>query len=386
MQNDKDERQCYNPMERSSYRQSSDSNNLRERKPQSSEKSRDNTFAQRAKKGLGVAFIGALALQGGAEARPLNDQPTGLDRYGGNQTSVLALEYSWLLKSSNPTSDYLVLKPLSSSTFSEKMVSPRTSREEVSQGQADTPSSSRNPRSRSALLNRKKGLSHRDVPQRQSDTPSRQLERDSSKRTNTPEISPDLQPYYDAFKQNKEAQKVLKDVLNDEQTQKAFKGVLNDEQAMRGINSILKNEEFKQQALAQLGDEASLNEAVSVLKYEETLTFVRQMGRRLAGHEVPAPGHDASASSPEKDAPASQYQKYDSQRDSQCVQSPDGTWSCNDAVPSDNSSDGSSNLGIIAGVAGTAITVMAVLAFVVCCHKQIGGLISALRSKSDGSD
>jgi hypothetical protein len=348
-------------MERSSYRQSSDSNNLRERKPQSSEKSRDNTFVQRAKKGLGVAFIGALALQGGAEARPLNDQPTGLDRYGGNQTSALALEYSWLLKSSNPTSDYPVLKPLSSSTSSEKMVSPRTSREEVSQGQADTPpSSSRNPRSRSARLNRK-GLSHRDVSQRQSDTSSRQLERDGSKRINTPEISSDLQPYYDALKQNKETQKAIKDVLTDEQTQKAFKDILSDEQAMRGIHSLLKNEEFKQQALAQLGGETSLKEAVSLLKREETLPLMRQMGRRLAEQTAPAPGRDASVPSTNDNQTTGPT----------CSKDYSGNWECTDLPNYPSSSD---HVQLIPNAVGITAAVLLGVTMVglgiYCCTKR----------------
>jgi hypothetical protein len=156
-------------------------------------------------------------------------------------------------------------------------------------------------------------------------------------------MSPDLQPYYDALKQNKEAQKAIKDVLTDKQTQKAFKDVLNDEQAMRGINYLLKNEEFKQQALAQLGGETSLKEDVSVLKYEEIFTFVRQIGRCLEEH----------------DAPASQYQKYDSQ-DNPELYSQDNP---NDITPpNDNSSSGISRgtkaeiaLGVLAIVAIGAI-------------------------------
>jgi hypothetical protein len=195
-------------------------------------------------------------------------------------------------------------------------------------------------------------------------------------------MSPDLQSYYDALKQNKEAQKVLKDVLTDKQTLKAFNDVLNDEQAMRGIDSLLKNEEFKQQALAQLGDEASLNEAVSVLKYEETLTLARQMGRCLAEHEAPAPapGHDASAPSPEKDATAPQYQKYDSQRDSQCVQSPNGTWSCSPSTPNDvpNSDTPSGGNGVSPRVsylvgAGVIAGFTLLVALAIFCRCKIEG-------------
>ena len=185
---------------RTSNRQSSDSNNFGESKPRSSEKSQGVDFLRRAVKAAGVAamIIGAKA----AEDHQFNDQqPLGaVDHYRSPQTSnqALAQEYAWLMRSSQHP-------PLE--TFSEKTGTPRAYHEEVSQDQTDTPSSSRNTRSNKSARSNREVQARGDISQHKKDTSPRQLEQESSK------MNPDLQSYSDALKQNKEAQKVLKDVL-----------------------------------------------------------------------------------------------------------------------------------------------------------------------------